>query len=232
MLFGNGPKGNKLANAGIGENNIEMPLHLRDTLIKTIEVSQFGNISLNCGNVGADCLHGRVEVLLAAACDEDIGTFFDEQLRRSQPNPFRPPGDNGSLAFEFLGHCFSLAPFKKKSIVTGSAPLFRHAWRVRFAPPRRRASDAESRRRPTPAKSLRRRQPSSPQCSFCASQDLPFRSGRLIPLDEPMLRLLRPRHRKTDPRKLSWVEMSRSAGSCRQVPERRSRDSCQPSAAC
>jgi hypothetical protein len=38
---------------------------------------------MNPRNVGADCLHGLVEFLLAAARDEDIGTLFDEKLCRS-----------------------------------------------------------------------------------------------------------------------------------------------------
>src|ERR1700694_2884652 len=107
MLFGDGPKGNKCANAGVGENNIDSPLHLRDGLVKTIKVSQLGNVSLNSRNVGADCLQGLVEFLLAAARDEDIGTLFDEELCRSQPNPFRPTGDDGGLAFELFRHCLS-----------------------------------------------------------------------------------------------------------------------------
>src|SRR6266403_3964539 len=104
MLFSDGRKGNKFANAGVGQNNIDPPLHLRDGLVKTIKVSQLGNVSLNSRNVGADCLHGLVEFLLAAARDEDIGTFFDEELCRSQSNPFCPAGDNGGLAFELFGH--------------------------------------------------------------------------------------------------------------------------------
>src|ERR1700676_4225337 len=132
MFFGDGAKGNKFANAGVGENDIDSPLRLRDGLVKTIKVGQFGNVSLNSRNVGADCLHGLVEFLLPAARDEDIGTLFDEKLCRSQPNPFCPAGDDSGLAFEFFGHCLSLAPFRKKSMVTGSVPLFRHAWRVPF----------------------------------------------------------------------------------------------------
>src|SRR6266851_9439678 len=104
MLFGDGPKGNKFANTGVGENNIYSPLHLRDRLVKTIKVSQLGNVSLDSRNVGADGLHGLVEFLLAAACDEDIGTLFDEELCSSQPNPFCPAGDDGGLAFELFGH--------------------------------------------------------------------------------------------------------------------------------
>src|ERR1700719_434649 len=132
MLFGDGPEGDKFANAGVGENNIDSPLQLSDGLVKTIKVSQLGNISLNARNVGADCLHGLVEFLLPAARDEDIGTLFDKKLCRSKSNPFCAAGDDGSLAFEILGHCLSLAPFRKKSMVTGSVPLFRHACRVPF----------------------------------------------------------------------------------------------------
>src|SRR6266403_5355526 len=105
MLFGDGPKGNKFAKACVGENNIDSPPHLRDRLVKTIKVSQLGNVSLNSRNVGADCLHGLVEFLPAAARDEDIGTLFDEKFSSSQPNPFCPASDDGGLAFEPFGHC-------------------------------------------------------------------------------------------------------------------------------
>src|SRR6267142_2369320 len=108
MLFGDGPKGNKFADAGIGENNIDSPLHLRNRLVKTIKVSQLGNVSLNSRNVRADCLHGIVEFLLATARDEDIGTLFDEKLCRSKSNPFCAASDDGGLAFEPFGHCHSL----------------------------------------------------------------------------------------------------------------------------
>src|ERR1700726_3821662 len=78
MLFGDGPKGNKFANAGVGENNIDASFHLRDGLVKTIKVSKLGDVSLNARNVGTDCLHGLVEFLLAAARDEDIRTLVGE----------------------------------------------------------------------------------------------------------------------------------------------------------
>src|SRR5258708_1864384 len=107
MLFGDGPEGNKFANAGIGENNIDSPLHLSDGLIETIKVGQFGNVSLNARNVAADCLYGLVEFLLAAARDEDIGALFDEKLCRSQSNPFCAAGDDSDLAFELVRHHFS-----------------------------------------------------------------------------------------------------------------------------
>src|SRR4030088_739703 len=106
MLFGDDPKRNKFANAGIGENNIDSLLHPSDGLVETIKVGQFGNISLNATNVPADCLHGLVEFLLAAARDEDVGTLFDEKVCRSQPNPFRAPGDDCYFPLQLLtfGH--------------------------------------------------------------------------------------------------------------------------------
>src|SRR3982074_3756941 len=106
MLFGDGPKGNKFANAGVGENNIDSPLPLSDGLVKTIKVSQLGNVSLNSRNVGADCLHGLVKFLLAAARDEDIRTLFDKKLCRSEPNPFCAAGDDSDLTFELFRHGF------------------------------------------------------------------------------------------------------------------------------
>src|SRR3989454_11474238 len=105
MLFGDGPKGNKFADAGVGENNIDSPLHPKDGLVKAIKVSQLSNVSLNSRNVGANCLHGLVEFLLAAARDEDIGTLFDEKFSSSQPDPFCPASDDGGLSFELFCHC-------------------------------------------------------------------------------------------------------------------------------
>src|SRR5882762_6394708 len=107
MLFSNGPKGNKFTNAGVGENNIDSPFHLRNGPVKTIKVSQLRNVSLNSRNIGADCLHGLVEFLLASARDEDIGTLFDEKFCSGQPDPFCPAGDDSDLAFELFGHCLS-----------------------------------------------------------------------------------------------------------------------------
>src|SRR6202171_174849 len=121
MLFGDGPKRNKFAHAGVGENNIDSPFRLGNGLVKTIKVSQFGNISLNARNVGADCLHGLVEFLLAAARDEDIGTLFDEKLCRSQSNAFCAAGDDSDLAFELFGHCLSPLLLKTSEPDTSSS---------------------------------------------------------------------------------------------------------------
>src|SRR3984893_859586 len=107
MLFGDGPKGNKFANAGVGENNIDSPLHLRDGLVETIKVGRIGNVSLNARNVAADCLYGLIEFLLATARDEDVGGLFAEKFCRSHPNPVGAPCYECDLVFKLFGHSFS-----------------------------------------------------------------------------------------------------------------------------
>src|SRR5580693_6002649 len=82
-------------------------LGLGDGLVETIKVGQLGDVALNARNVGADCLYGLVELLLATARYEDIGTLFDEKFCRSEPNPFCSAGDDGGLAFELFSHRLS-----------------------------------------------------------------------------------------------------------------------------
>src|SRR5260370_5492242 len=84
MIVGDGPKGNKFGNAGVGENDNDSPLHFRNGLVKAIKVGQFGNVALNATNVAAECLHGLVEFLVSAARDEDKGALFDEKLCRGE----------------------------------------------------------------------------------------------------------------------------------------------------
>src|SRR5882724_6476992 len=107
MLFGDGAKGNKFASTGVRENNIDLPLRLSDGLVETIKVCKFGYVSLNARNAAADCLHSLVKFFLATARDEDIGTLFNEELCRGQPDPFRTAGDDGDLTFEFFRHQFA-----------------------------------------------------------------------------------------------------------------------------
>src|SRR5882762_1171995 len=106
MLFGDGPKGNKFANAGVSENNIDSPLRVRDGLVETIKVGQFGNVSLNAGNVAADCLHGLVEFFLAATRDEDIRTLLTKSVAVANPIPSVPPVMTATLPSSLLGIVF------------------------------------------------------------------------------------------------------------------------------
>src|SRR5260370_7466788 len=110
MLFSDGPKGNEFANASVGENNIDSAFHLRNGLVKTIKVGEFGNVALNARHIAPDCLHSLVEFLLPSARNKDIGTLFDEEFCGSQPNPFCAAVADSHLAFEPSAHFFSVVP--------------------------------------------------------------------------------------------------------------------------
>src|SRR6266852_6621973 len=86
MLFSDFVERRKFRNAGIGEHDVKFPLCF-DGLIEAIEVGQFGNVSLNASDVAADRLYRLVQLFLTAARDQDVGTFFYEELCRSQPYP-------------------------------------------------------------------------------------------------------------------------------------------------
>jgi hypothetical protein len=58
MLLSDFAERRKFRNAGVGEDDVKFPLCF-DGLIKTIEVGQFGNVSLNTSDVAADRLYGR-----------------------------------------------------------------------------------------------------------------------------------------------------------------------------
>src|SRR4029077_20357652 len=106
MLFGDLSQRSKLSDTGVSKKNIDSPIRL-DDFVETINVGQFGNVSLNAGDVAADCLHGVVEFLLATARDEHIGAFVNKQLSCREPDPTAPSRDDRNLTFEFLGHRFS-----------------------------------------------------------------------------------------------------------------------------
>src|SRR5260370_7820873 len=80
MLLGEGCQGSEFANAGIGDQDIDLSLRL-DGLVESIEVRQFGDVPANTCNVAADRLHGLVEFLFAATRYEDVSVLFDEPLR-------------------------------------------------------------------------------------------------------------------------------------------------------
>src|SRR5579863_2406959 len=101
MLLSDFAEGRKFSNASVGKNDIDSSLSL-DSLIETIEVGQSGNVSLNTSNVAADRLHGRVELFLTAARDEDVGTLFYEQLCGGQPYPGCATGNDCHFSLQLL----------------------------------------------------------------------------------------------------------------------------------
>src|ERR1700675_2118013 len=121
MFFGDVAERHEFADAGVGEDNIDSPLHFADCLVEKIKIGHFGDVALNTGCIGTDCLHSLVELLLAAPCDENISAFIDEQFCSCQSNPFRSAGDDGDLAFELFRH--ALSPLLLSGNDTEASPL-------------------------------------------------------------------------------------------------------------
>ena len=93
MLLGDLAQGGKFAEACVGENDIEAPL-LPDSFVETIQIGQFGNISLDAGDIAADRLHGLVEFFLATAGNKDVGAFLNEELGGGQTDSRGATGDD------------------------------------------------------------------------------------------------------------------------------------------
>src|SRR6202023_2730056 len=100
MLLRDASQGSEFSDTSVSKNDIDPSLRL-DSLVETIKVGQFGNVSLNAGNIAADCLHGLIEFLLTAARDEDVSTFSDEELCCGSPYPGRAAGDDCHFSLQF-----------------------------------------------------------------------------------------------------------------------------------
>jgi len=61
MLLRDASQGIEFSDTGVSQNDIDSSLRL-DSLVETIKVGQFGNISLNADNIAADRLHGLIEL--------------------------------------------------------------------------------------------------------------------------------------------------------------------------
>src|SRR5712672_648722 len=97
MLLREGCQGSEFADAGIGDQDIDLSLSLHG-LVESIEVRQFGDVSPNSCHVAADDLDGLVELLLAAARYEDVGAFIDEPLRRGETYSRGAAGNQGHFS--------------------------------------------------------------------------------------------------------------------------------------
>ena len=97
MILGNHFQGREFADAGVGENDVDASFR-PDGLVEPIQIFQIGDVSANAGDVAAYDLHGLVQFLLAPAGNEDIGAFFNEELRRRQADSRGPAGDDRELS--------------------------------------------------------------------------------------------------------------------------------------
>src|SRR5258707_5990748 len=96
----------KFSNAGVGENNIDSPLHLSDGLVETIKVGQSGNVITGRRRKELDEAVKAIGSNVSGVQGEYIRTLPGEQLRRSQPDSFGAACDESDLVFKLLWHCF------------------------------------------------------------------------------------------------------------------------------
>jgi hypothetical protein len=83
---------------------VDLTLLRLDRIVEPVEIGQISGIALHAGNVLADLLHGRVQLLLAAPGDEDIGAFLDKQLGSPESHPRCRSGDDCDFSLKFLAH--------------------------------------------------------------------------------------------------------------------------------
>ena len=89
MLFGDGSEENKFGKAGVGENNIESPLHLGDGLVEPIKVGRVGNVSLNARHIGADSTARSTGLWRGARCawpPYEVGEGCGQSTPRCAPH--------------------------------------------------------------------------------------------------------------------------------------------------
>src|SRR5882724_7013371 len=97
-------------NAGVVEANVEAAEFLDGLLDKSLDVGGFRNVGWNEDALAARAANevdGLLAFGLAAAGDDDSGSFFREKHRGVAANAGGAPSDDGDLVLKFLGHRFS-----------------------------------------------------------------------------------------------------------------------------
>jgi len=90
VLFGDRYERHEFPQARIGDDDIDSASR-SDRLVEAVQVAQIGHVPPHAARVVTDLPHGIVELPLAAARDEDIGTFGRKELRQASPMPAVPP---------------------------------------------------------------------------------------------------------------------------------------------
>src|SRR5260370_21819041 len=87
VFFGDLADGCQIAEARIGEQNIDMAVFFFYGCIKTVKVFHISDITLNTDSlVAADFLERYVDLILAATSDDDIRSFSNKTLVRREPH--------------------------------------------------------------------------------------------------------------------------------------------------
>jgi hypothetical protein len=89
----------EFARPGVCEKNVEAAFAFLDCCEESVEVGQLRYVALNADGVGADQFHGRVELGLTTAGDEDERTFPGEPLGGREADAAVAAGDESDLSF-------------------------------------------------------------------------------------------------------------------------------------
>jgi hypothetical protein len=104
VRLGDGAEREHLPAARIGEEHVDAPLLLLDGGVEPIEIGELGHVTLDGHRAVADLLHRLIELGLAPARDEDVGTFVRESLGGGEADAAVAPRDHRDFSFEPLRH--------------------------------------------------------------------------------------------------------------------------------
>src|SRR6266702_451291 len=105
MLFGDFPQRGQLRRAGISKQDVDATLLRFDSQVQPVQIGEFGDITLNAGNVFADLPHCGIEFRLTASGNEDICAFSHEPLGSGETYPTAASGNDCYFALELSAHC-------------------------------------------------------------------------------------------------------------------------------
>jgi hypothetical protein len=80
--------------------NVQPALLLQDGREQPVQVRADRDVAREGAHGVADQCFGLIQLALAAADDEDMGSFIDEPLRGRQPDTAAAAGDHGDLAIQ------------------------------------------------------------------------------------------------------------------------------------
>lgn len=99
LLFGHLTEGDEIADAGVGEDDVDAAVFLRDVVMQLVEVCEFGDVADHSFHVLANGFDGFVGVLLAASGNDDLCAFFGEEFGGGEAHAAVSAGNEGDFSF-------------------------------------------------------------------------------------------------------------------------------------
>jgi hypothetical protein len=113
VFFVNLPQRSELADAGVGEKDVEFALLLPDGLINLVDILQARDISLDAGCRLADLANRLIEFFLSASSDVYFGAALCQEFGRRQSDSTAAACHKGDFPVKLRVH---IATFLLRSI--------------------------------------------------------------------------------------------------------------------